>query len=151
FAPLSPNQNVPLTFGQQQGFHVWTNLRARNLCFEQVTFKRTATAVATGQILSTSQEQLPLVPAQDPALAQAGWGQLPTSVPTFLCPNPGGYSIPHQQIELRVDIQDQMGRMATAKQTVVPFCPMTSIQATCERQCSPAQDAGTDAQDAGTD
>jgi len=63
---MSDFETVSLTFGSQQGFHIWTNVRAHNVCFSHVTVKRSGQIMETGEIISYSQDQLNLVPASDP-------------------------------------------------------------------------------------
>jgi hypothetical protein len=135
FVPVTDGEMVPLTFGVQQGFHVWVNIRAKNVCFSQIKVTRTARLTSTQEIIITSSDQLTLIPASDPALAADGVGELPTSRPTFMCPNTLSLSIPGQSVDFRVDIQDSGGRMASDQRRLVPVCPANSFHDRCVSQC----------------
>jgi len=137
YLPMTDGQMVPLTFGAQGGFHVWTNIRVRNVCFSQMRFKRTATWIETGQLVSFSAEQLSLVAASDPQLAAQGWGELPTSRPMFMCPNQFGLTIPGHMVRMEVEITDKDGRMGMAQHVVVPMCQNNSFIQACMCQCAP--------------
>jgi hypothetical protein len=145
YLPMTDGQTVSLTFGVQNGFHVWTNVRARNMCFAGIKVKRTATLVATGQLFSNSQDQLTLVPATDPQLAAQGWGELPDSRPTFMCPNQTGMDLPGQMVRMDVTVTDSKGHVATDHHVIIPQCPSNSFYASCLVQCSPPPlDGGVD-------
>src|SRR5262249_51558896 len=137
---------VPLTHGVQQGFHVWTNLRAHNLCLRQLTITRTATFLDTNTLIIKSQDQLSLVPASDATLASQGWGELSASRPTFLCPNTRGEVVPGRMISLAAQVLDSGGRTAGAQHVVVTMCPNNAFLDSCERQCAPGVsfDGGVD-------
>jgi hypothetical protein len=142
YLPMTDGQMVTLTFGVQQGFHVWTNIRARNVCFHNLKIKRTATLVVNNQLFSNSQDQLTLVPASDPMLAAQGWGELPDSRPTFMCPNITGMNLPGQMVRLDVSIEDEQGHTAADHHTVIPECPNNSFFTACQNQCAPVSDGG---------
>ena len=146
FVAITDGQVVPLTHGVQQGFHVWTNLRAHNLCFQKLTITRTATFVDTNTLIIKSQDQLTLVRASDPTLGSEGWGELSASRPTFLCPNALGQVIPGRMIALGVQALDTAGRTAAAQHVVVTMCPSNAFLEMCENQCAPGVsfDGGVD-------
>jgi hypothetical protein len=142
YLPMVDGQTVTLTFGVQQGFHVWTNIRARNVCFHNLKVKRTATLVSNGELFSNSSDQLTLVAASDPTLAAQGWGELPDSRPTFMCPNITGMPLPGQMVRIDVEITDTDGRTASDHHVVIPECPDNSFFTACENQCNPGTDGG---------
>jgi hypothetical protein len=147
FVSITNGQPATLTFGSQQGFHVWINVRAHNFCSDNpLTIKRSARIMTTGQVLSASSDQLPTRPATDPTLAAAHWVELPTSRPQFMCPNPLGLSVPGKSVELDVEVSDMSGHKASAQAVVVPTCPNNIFLMTCMSQCMPsasALDGGT--------
>src|SRR5438105_2154912 len=69
FVPITEGQTASLTAGAQQGFHIWTNLRARNLCPTHVIITRSGKIADSGVLISRSQDELTLVKAADPTLA----------------------------------------------------------------------------------
>ena len=135
YLSLADGAQVPLMFGQQQGFHVWVHLRMNGVCGNGLRIERLATAKESGRILLSSMEILNVVPAVDGVAAAAGWLQLPASLPTFLCPPVMGEPIIGKPIDLRVRIQDELGRSAETQKTVYPFCPEGPSRSVCLSTC----------------
>lgn len=134
FSPIEADHAVELVRGPQGGFHIWLQLRARNLCPEHLTIQR-STAWSDGTEITEASESLSLIEASDPALAELGWRELPAARPAILCP--ASRNVTGVPILLKVAVVDSADRSAAAESIVVPACPTGEDAGDCGTMCIP--------------
>lgn len=117
-APLVDGQDVPLVAGAQGGFHVWLELRLRDLGAGAVTLERSAHRVSDGAVVLRYDSPLQVGPA-----GPDGWWQA-AEFPMFMCPTPIGISIVDVPIAYQLRLVDDGGaELARAGVTLLPRCP----------------------------
>jgi hypothetical protein len=138
YLPLVHEQMAPLTLGAQQGFHVWVNVRARNVCFQKPTLRLVATFADTGETIHSGQQQaFDLRSPTDLMVAAEGWGELPLATPAFMCGIVMPYRPDGRRVEIVMTLTDAEGRMASDRRIVVPFCRTDRNEGLCRSQCGP--------------
>jgi hypothetical protein len=136
YLPLADGQRAPLVHGSQGGFHVWSNLRARDLCSTRLRIERLVTTAEGADDIITLRDNASLAPAVDAELASSGVRELSSSLPTFLCPNAPGVSIAGRPIRIELRADDSDGRTAADVRVVTPYCPEDdAFHANCIRLC----------------
>lgn len=139
YLPLADGQRAPLVHGPQGGFHVWSNLRARDLCSTRLRIERLVTTAEGAEDIITLRDNASLTPAADAELAARGFRELSPSLPTFLCPNPPGVTIAGRPIRIELRADDSDGRTAADVRVVTPYCREDdAFSADCVRLCGAA-------------
>jgi hypothetical protein len=131
FVPMGGDQT--LVPGSQGGFHVWLKYRVAGMPIERLKVHRETRRVDDhALILLTDGTQEVGAPGPD------GYWELPTALPSFMCPTPLGITVIDQRVVFTVDIASPGGEPlahGTAEATV--RCPTTGSDAEfCARICS---------------
>ncbi len=130
FVPLTGDQE--LVSGSQGGFHVWLKFRIRGMQPEPVTVRRTARRISDNRLLLQAEGPFEVGAAND-----AGTWELPSPIPTFLCPSPLGVDIIGQPVRFRVELAGPSGAMIdVAESNATPRCPTDNQAPFCQQICS---------------
>ncbi len=131
FAPLSGDQT--LVAGAQGGFHVWLKYRVEGMAPGKVDIKRTVRRVSDGKlILLTEGVQEVGAPSAD------GYWELPTALPSFMCPTPIGVKVDGEPVDFDVVIStdDGLTELGEGTAQATPHCPTGDEQSFCEKICN---------------
>jgi hypothetical protein len=130
FVPLEGDQT--LVEGAQGGFHIWVKYRVQAAPGPAMV-KRTARRVSDDRLLLTTMAETMLgEPGAD------GWWELPTAVPSFMCPSPLGVKVEDEPAQFQITILDMSGKMiGQASAEATPRCPSDSADkaAFCHQIC----------------
>jgi hypothetical protein len=128
FFPLAGDQT--LVSGSQGGFHVWLKVRVGH-AGGALTLHRTARRVADDRLILDTQGAV-LVEAGD-----GGTWEMPSAIPSFMCPTPIGVAVRDQAIRLVATLLDEGGAtLATASAEFTPHCPDGAELQHCLDICS---------------
>lgn len=131
FVPIKDGQPATLTLGIQGGFHVWLQIRMKNLFPEELILQRAVKLENGSEISHASEVYSTLVPAAD----EEGWFELPAARPAIVCPS--SVFAPGKRVRLEVKAIDSRERTAMADAVVIPTCPSDDPAAGCITICSP--------------
>jgi hypothetical protein len=130
FVALEGNQQ--LVGGAQGGFHVWLKYRVKGMSPGKVRIERTARRVSDNRLLLTTTGVQEIGPA-----SADGYWELPTAIPSFMCPSPLGVKVEDQPTVFDVKITTVDGVLlgeSTAEAT--PRCPTDEQAEFCHRICN---------------
>lgn len=131
FQPLTGDQT--LVAGAQGGFHVWLKYRVFGMAPGKVEIKRTVRRISDDKlILLTSGVQEVGEPSTD------GYWELPTALPSFMCPTPIGVQVENEPVTFDVVISTEDGKTVLGEGTAqaTPRCPSGDEQTFCEKICN---------------
>jgi hypothetical protein len=129
FLPLEGDQ--PLVPGAQGGFHVWLKYRVSGHVAGTFRVKRTARRVADGRLVLLTEGNHDLQ-----APGEGGHWELPSPLPSFMCPSPIGVSVVDQPIRFTVEVYAPDGTLlGTGSAEATPRCPDGEQQEWCLRIC----------------
>jgi hypothetical protein len=130
FVPLAGDQT--LVAGAQGGMHVWLKYRVAGMAPGSIRVHRTVHRLRDdASILTTDGTQTIGAPDRD------GYWELPTALPSFMCPTPLGISVIDEAVVFDVTMSDASGAVlghGSAQATV--RCPTDAEAALCMRICS---------------
>lgn len=130
FLPLDGDQT--LVAGAQGGFHVWLKYRVAGMAPTEVEVHREAHRVSDDTlVLRTDGTQ------QIGAASADGYWELPTALPSFMCPTPIGVNVIDERIEFDVTLSTPDGApLATGSAEATVHCPTGDQLAFCQRICA---------------
>ena len=130
FLPLSGDQT--LVEGAQGGFHIWIKYRIAGMGADRLLIDRTARRASDARLILDVPEALIDVGAP----SADGYWEIPSALPSFMCPAPIGVSVIDQPIDFDVVLKDQAGtELAHATATATPHCP-SDAETFCQQICS---------------
>jgi hypothetical protein len=130
FVPLAGDQT--LVAGAQGGFHVWLKYRVAGMAPGNVHVHR--------EVHRVSDHALILLTDGTQAIGEAapdGFWELPTALPSFMCPTPIGISVIDEQVVFDVTLRGDDGAPlgeGSAEATV--HCPTGDEAPFCAKICS---------------
>jgi len=118
FTPLTGAQ--PLVPGAQGGFHIWLKLRVAGMAPRAVKVERTARRVSDNRLLLTTEQVLDVG-----AAGPDGYWELPTAIPSFMCPSPIGVSVVDTPARFTVRFVDDDLKTILVEESAeaTPECP----------------------------
>jgi hypothetical protein len=118
--------------GAQGGFHVWLKYRVAGMAPEKVHVHRETHRVSDNALVLLADG------TQEVGAADAdGWWELPTALPSFMCPTPIGISVIDQRIVFDVTLTTIDGApLAESTAEVTVHCPTGDQAAFCANICS---------------
>jgi hypothetical protein len=124
--------DATLVPGAQGGFHVWLKYRIEGMAPEKVHVHRESRRVADDAlVLLADGTQDVGAPAAD------GWWELPTALPSFMCPTPIGINVIDQRIVFDVTLTTVDGApLAHSSAEATVHCPDGTQAAFCAKICS---------------
>jgi hypothetical protein len=130
FVPLDGDQT--LVPGSQGGFHVWLKYRVSGMTAAQVHIHRESHRISDDAlVLRADGTQDVGTPGPD------GFWELPSPLPSFMCPTPIGISVVDQRIVFDVTLTATDGStLATSSAEAIVHCPTGDQQAFCLNICS---------------
>jgi len=130
FTPLAGDQT--LVPGAQGGFHIWLKYRVNGMAPAQVHVHRESHRVSDDALVLRADG------TQDVGAAGAdGWWELPTAVPSFMCPTPIGINVIDERIVFDVTITTLDGApLAKSSAEATVHCPAGDQATFCQRICS---------------
>lgn len=117
--PLDINNDMPLYFGVQGGFHIYLQLQLTRFYPNAVKVTRKITDVATGTLLRQTQTDVLNF------VCDAGRWVLLTGQLTYVCPAdpPGALTIHDRDLQVQIDLESQRtGQKLSRSFTVRPVC-----------------------------
>jgi hypothetical protein len=130
FLPLSGDQT--LVPGAQGGFHVWLKYRVTNMPTEKVQVHRVVRRTSDNALILTADGTVELGPPGD----DGAW-QLPTAIPSFMCPTPIGVRVMDEEVHFDLTLTDESGvRLGEGTATATPRCPTDAQSDFCARICA---------------
>ena len=125
--------DVSLIAGAQGGFHVWTKYRVTGGPTGTVHVAYTIRRASDDRLILTAQRQQDIGPPGD-----AGYWELPTAMPAFMCPSPVGVQV--QDLPMRLDLQisasDGGPLLGEAQTEFTAHCPEGAQAEFCATICS---------------
>lgn len=130
FVPLGGD--TTLVPGAQGGFHVWMKYRIEGMAPETVKVHRESRRVSDDALVLLTDGTLDVgAPDAD------GWWELPTALPSFMCPTPIGISVIDQRIDFEVTLSTPDGtELAKSSAEATVHCPDGDQAAFCTKICS---------------
>ena len=133
FLPLSGDQT--LVPGAQGGFHIWVRWKVANMSQQKVHAQRTVRRISDNALILTT-ENADQVGSPD----ADGWWQLPSALPSFMCPTPIGVQVQDEAVKfdltLKADDNGEPGAtLGETTATATPRCPTDDQLQFCERIC----------------
>jgi len=124
--------DATLVPGAQGGFHVWLKYRIEGMAPEKVHVHRESRRVSDDAlVLLADGTQDVGAPGDD------GWWQLPTALPSFMCPTPIGINVIDQRIVFDVTLTTVDGApLAHSSAEATVHCPDGTQAAFCAKICS---------------
>jgi hypothetical protein len=125
--------DVSLIPGAQGGFHVWTKYRVTGAVAEMVDVAYTIHRASDDRLILSAQRQQELGPPGD-----AGYWELPTAMPAFMCPSPLGVQVHDLPMRFEIQLSDPATGTAlgNASAEFTPHCPDGDQSAFCLQICS---------------
>ncbi len=124
--------DATLVPGAQGGFHIWLKYRVAGMAPEKVKVHRESHRVSDDALVLLTDG------TQDVGAVDAdGWWELPTALPSFMCPTPIGINVIDERIVFQVTLStmdDQPLAKSSAEATV--HCPAGDQAAFCAKICS---------------
>ncbi len=130
FLPLDGDQTmVP---GAQGGFHVWLKYRVAGMAPGRIHVHRESHRVSDDALVLLTDG------TQDVGAAGSdGWWELPTALPSFMCPTPIGINVIDEAIEFEVTLTTSDGApLARSSAQATVHCPSGDEAAFCAKICS---------------
>jgi hypothetical protein len=130
FVALAGDQT--LVAGAQGGFHVWLKYRVTGMAPAHVRIHREVHRVSDdASILRTDGTQDVGAPSA------AGYWELPTALPSFMCPTPIGVNVIGERVVFDVTLQSDDGAaLGHGSAEAIVRCPDGDQSAFCARICS---------------
>jgi len=124
--------DATLVPGAQGGFHVWLKYRIEGMAPEKVHVHRESRRVSDDAlVLLADGTQDVGAPGDD------GWWQLPTALPSFMCPTPIGINVIDQRIVFDVTLTTVDGApLAKQSAEATVHCPAGEQNGFCLKICS---------------
>ena len=124
--------DATLVPGAQGGFHVWLKYRIEGMAPEKVHVHRESRRVSDDAlVLLADGTQDVGAPGDD------GWWQLPTALPSFMCPTPIGINVIDQRIVFDVTLTTVDGApLAHSSAEATVHCPAGEQNGFCLKICS---------------
>jgi hypothetical protein len=130
FIPLAGD--LTLVPGGQGGFHIWLKYRVTGMAPARATVDRQARRASDGTLILTTSGT---VDVGEPDAA--GYWELPTAVPSFMCPTPIGVSVIDERVTFDVALSDDAGHpLAKATATATVHCPTDGQASHCQAICA---------------
>jgi hypothetical protein len=132
YVPLAGDQT--LVPGAQGGFHVWLKYRVAGMAPEEVHVHRESRRASDNAlVLLTDGTQDIGTPGPD----DDGWWELPTALPSFMCPTPIGISVIDELIVFDVTLSTSDGApLAHSSASATVHCPDGAQADFCAKICS---------------
>jgi hypothetical protein len=132
FLPLSGDQT--LVPGAQGGFHVWVKWKVEGLSPEKVHAQRTVRRTSDNALILTTEGAVEVGDPSD------GWWELPSALPSFMCPTPIGVRVQDEEVKfdlvITADDNGEPGaKLGETTATATPRCPGDSEMAFCQQIC----------------
>ena len=118
--------------GAQGGFHVWLKYRVAGMAPEKVHVHRETRRVSDDALILLADG------TQDVgAVAADGWWELPTALPSFMCPTPIGINVIDERVVFDVTLTTLDGApLAKSSAEATVHCPGGDQAAFCAHICS---------------
>jgi hypothetical protein len=130
FVPLGGDET--LVPGAQGGFHIWIKYRVAGMAPQKVRVQRTARRVSDGALVLTTEGTQQIGPP-----SSAGYWELPTALPSFMCPTPIMVNVIDQRIRFELQLTAEDGTpLADEHGEATVHCPTGDQAAFCQRICS---------------
>ena len=132
FLPLTGDQT--LVPGAQGGFHVWVKWKVQGMSPQKVHAQRTVRRTSDDALILTT------VGAVDVGASSDGWWELPSALPSFMCPTPIGVRVQDEEVKFDLVISaDDNGepgaQLGQTTATATPRCPTDSEMTFCQQIC----------------
>jgi hypothetical protein len=117
FLPMAGD--ITMVAGGQGGFHVWMKFRVSGAPAEMVTLAYTIRRVSDQHLVLNAMQMRMLG-----APAATGYWELPTAIPSFLCPSPIGVQVRDEPMHYLLDVSAMDGSLVgSAEADFTPHCP----------------------------
>jgi hypothetical protein len=118
--------------GAQGGFHVWLKYRVKGMTPGKVMVKRTARRVSDNRLILTTEASQEIGP-----MGEAGYWEVPTAIPSFMCPSPLGVKVFDIPVVFDVKVFGPDGQtLAESTAEAVPHCPTDDQEQFCRSICA---------------
>ena len=129
---LSLEGDSVLVPGAQGGFHVWVKYRVSGMSPGKVTVKRTVRRVSDNKLILNTEGAQEVGP-----MGETGYWEVPTAIPSFMCPSPLGVKVFDTEAVFEVQVLDKQGDViADDTRFATPRCPTGDQEAFCLSICS---------------
>ncbi|HWE30671.1 MAG TPA: hypothetical protein VHB97_21840 [Polyangia bacterium] len=124
--------DATLVPGAQGGFHIWLKYRVAGMAPATVKVHRESRRVSDDAlVLLADGTQDVGAPGDD------GWWELPTAMPSFMCPTPIGINVIDERIVFEVTLTTMDGApLAKSSAEATVHCPDGTQAAFCAKICS---------------